>query len=395
MKFKKNTSVVLLAAGFTCNVSAIEPAAIQTESGIDLTPFFEGRAEYDNNIFNSSSDEKSSTKLVAKPSINAQMLDVLNVYSFGAYIESGTYFSSSDDNYLDGGLEASTHLEPTSRDRFDLIYKYDFKTEQRGTGVSEGLTNLIDKPSEFREQNADLRYEIGSVEASRLALLGNYRDIRYTNNRDLTKDRDNKENLIGGQFLVALSPLTDLTVDATYTAKRYDLIDSSGLTRDSNIKEFLVGVRWEATAITTGVAKIGYQSKSFKSFERDDFKGLSWLLEAQWSPLTYSTFKITSQAGAVDPDTFGDYIDQKGVSLGWEHEWSPLISTSTVYSYTNDDFSGVDREDDSQEVVLSVIHNTARWLETRLFYTYQEKDSNLELFKFDKSIVGIDFKVSM
>lgn len=395
MKFKNSTSVTLLAVFFSCNVSALEPASIKTESGVDITPLLESKYEYDNNIFNSSSNEKSSTKLVVKPSVNFQMIDALNTFSMGTYVESGTYFSSSDDNYLDGGFEAATHLEPSSRDRFDFKYEYDFKTEQRGTGVSEGLLNLLDDPSEFREQNADLRYEFGGITSSRFALLANYQDIRFTNNRNLTQYRDFDERLLGGQFLYALSALTDLTLDASYTGIRYDLIDESGVTRDSNVKELLVGVRWEATALTTGVAKIGYQNKSFKAFERGDFNGVSWLVEAQWAPLSYSTFRLTSQAGAVDPDTFGDYIDQKGVSLGWEHTWSSLVSTSAVYSYTNDDFSGVEREDDSQELVLSVIHNTARWLETSMYYTYQDKDSNLALFKFDKSIVGINFKVSM
>ena len=395
MKFKNSTSITLLAVFFSCNVSALEPASIKTESGVDITPLLESKFEYDNNIFNSSSNEKSSTKLVVKPSVNFQMIDALNTFSMGTYVESGTYFSSSDDNYLDGGFEAATHLEPSSRDRFDFKYEYDFKTEQRGTGVSEGLLNLLDDPSEFREQNADLRYEFGGITSSRFALLANYQDIRFTNNRNLTQYRDFDERLLGGQFLYALSALTDLTLDASYTGVRYDLIDESGVTRDSNVKELLVGVRWEATALTTGVAKIGYQNKSFKAFERGDFNGVSWLVEAQWAPLSYSTFRFTSQAGAVDPDTFGDYIDQKGVSLGWEHTWSPSVSTSAIYSYTNDDFSGVEREDDSQELVLSVIHNTARWLETSMYYTYQDKDSNLALFKFDKSIVGINFKVSM
>jgi len=395
MNFKNTTSIALLAVGFSCNASALEPASIKTESGVDITPLLESKYEYDNNIFNSSDNEKSSTKLVVKPSVNFELLDGLDAFSMGAYVESGTYFSSSDDNYLDGGFEFVSHLEPTSRDRFDFKYEYDFKTEQRGTGVSEGLADLLDKASEFREQNADIRYEIGGYSTSLFALLGNYKDTRYTNNRSLTQYRDLDERLFGGQFLYALSALTDLTLDASYTGIRYDLIDETGITRDSNVKELLVGVRWEATAITTGVAKIGYQKKSFRASERDDFNGVSWLVEAQWAPLSYSTFRLTSQAGAVDPDTFGDYIDQKGISLGWDHTWSPLISTSTVYSYTNDDFSGVEREDDSQELVLSVIHNTARWLETSAYYTFQDKDSNLAFFKYDKSIVGVNFKVSM
>lgn len=392
---KVSTLALALAASFSSSIFAIEPASIQTESGVDITPLLESKFEYDNNIFNRSADKTSSTKIIVKPSVNFEMIDALDEYSIGAYVENGTYLASSDDNYFNGGLATSIHLEPSASNRFDFSYSYDFDTEKRGSGLTEGFDDLLKEASNFREQNADVRYEIGGVDTSRVAVLASYADTRYTNNRFLTQYRDVDELLFGGEFLYSLSGLTDLSIDASHSDIRYDVIDISGDSRDSDVSEVRIGLRWEATALTTGVAKIGYQNKSFKSAERSDFNGLSWLVEAQWSPLTYSTFVLTSEAGAVDPDAFGDYIDQKGISIGWEHTWTERFGTNVVYSFTNDDYEGVTREDDSQELVIGLVHSTARWLEISAYGAIQDKDSNLTQFRYDKTLIGLNFKVSM
>ncbi|MGO2479564.1 MAG: outer membrane beta-barrel protein, partial [Pseudoalteromonas sp.] len=59
------------------------------------------------------------------------------------------------------------------------------------------------------------------------------------------------------------------------------------------------------------------------------------------------------------------------------------------------DYEGVQREDDSQEFSIALVHSTARWLEISIYGTLQDKNSNLEQFKYDKTLVGFNFKISM
>lgn len=392
MKMKLLVVSLSLLSG---SVLAIEPASIKTDSGIELTPLLDSKLEHDSNIYNSSNNEKSSGKLILNPSVNLTLDDALNSYTFGASLEHGTFFSSSEDNYLDSNLLAEVHLEPAENKRVDLSYTYGWLTELRGTGLSEGAGESLTEANEFKQHDASFRYEYGLVTSSRFAVISNFRDTKYRNNRLITQFRDSNNISMGAEFLHAYSAITDLTFDIEQSKISYDQIDQTGVSRDSHVLDYRVGARWEATALTTGIVKVGYQTKTFKEDLRNNFYGLSWLVQAQWSPLTYSQFTISSNAGSVDPDLFGDYIDQKGIAVSWQHAWSEMIATSVQFSFTNDDFSGFDREDDSQELSLGITHNTARWIESSFYVSFQEKESNLDQFAFDKTIVGVNFTVSM
>ncbi len=57
--------------------------------------------------------------------------------------------------------------------------------------------------------------------------------------------------------------------------------------RDNRDNNYRLGTEWDFTSITTGIVKLGYQSKNFVNANREHFHGFAWETILQWQPLSF------------------------------------------------------------------------------------------------------------
>src|SRR5258706_10067848 len=107
-------------------------------------------------------------------------------------------------------------------------------------------------------------------------------------------------------------PRTELLAQVGHRNIDYSLSTS---TQSSTEDRFLVGVKWEATAATTGTAKFGQMTKKFDSAGRQDFSGSSWDVGVRWSPLSYSVFDISSAKQTAESTGVGDAVVGKSYAV--------------------------------------------------------------------------------
>ncbi len=393
---KKQFIAFMLIISVTLNIRALEPQGIQTNSGIVITPMLVMGAKYDTNIFSTSTDEVESYIYTVMPTVNFLMDDGVNQYIFDLGIESGTFQSSTDDDYLNYNLSFTAILEPSSQSRWDLSADISSGTEPRGTGLTESVS--VSEPLTFDTKKAAATFEYGAQSASgKIVFDINYFNKNYTNFNELTYSKDYDSLLAGATFFYATNSKTDAFFEFNQNRIRYEELDTSGISRDSDDTKLLVGVRWEASALTSGNFKIGQQRKSFLDSGRDDFDGLSWDLGIEWKPLSYSTVTFNSARNAKDPNIEGDYINETSINVSWQHDWSDKFYTRIIFSDTEEDYSGVTvtRVDDSQNIDVSFNSSILRWFEVSLFVQYLDKESTRSDILFDKKIAGINFSVSM
>ncbi len=393
---KKRILASMLIILVTINILALEPHDITTGSGIVITPMLVIGAKNDTNIFSASIDEVESIIYTVIPTVNFLMQDGVNQYIFDLGVESGTFESSSDDNYLNYNFSFTSHIEPSSQSRWDLSADFRSNTEPRGTGLTENAS--VAKPLTFDTQTAAATYEYGAQSTSgKLAFDINYFNKSYSILDELTISKNYASLLAGATFFYSTNSKTDAFIESNQNRIRYDVLDSSGISRDSNDVKFLVGVRWEASALTSGNFKIGRQNKSFLDSGREDFDGLSWDLGIELKPLSYSTVTFNSTRNAKDPNVEGDYIYETALNFSWQHDWSDKLYTSITFSDTKEDYSGVTvtRVDDSQNIDVSFNYSVLRWFDVSLFFQYLDKESTRSDILFDKTIAGINFSVSM
>ena len=244
-----------------------------TDYGINIKPVIDAGIKYDDNIFNENSETTGSSIFTVAPAVTFSLDDGINNYNFDIGIESGTYLDSSDDNYLTGNVGFNSHLEASSRSRFDIQLEVKKEVEVRGTGITEGAAELIDEPLTYNDQLAQLTYEYGALSSKgRIAITGEYYDKNYTNYTDVTEFRSYNEPALSTTFFYSTNANTDAFIEVKGSTMSYDKFES--ISRDSDVISASLGIKWELTALTSGSFKIGQTQKNFTDNARKDLKVL-------------------------------------------------------------------------------------------------------------------------
>ena len=396
MKTNRVISALTLAFTIACSSSvvAIEPASHITDSGIEITPIIKSGYKYDNNIFSQGSDTSSSGIFTIAPSATFLLDDGVNNYQLDVGVESGTFIDSADDNYITGDVAFKSHLESSSRSRFDMALVVGTDIEPRGTGITEGLGDIFDEPLTYNEQSAELTYEYGGLASSgRINVMGRYYNKNYTNFENITQYRSFDESTLGSTFFYTTNSRIDAFIELKGRAIAYDANQS--VSRDSTVYSALAGLTWEATALTSGTFKIGQEQKNFSDSSRENFKGLSWQGNVEWKPLTYSRITLNTSRSARDPDTAGDYILATVYGASWQHAWNEKIISTINYSYVDEDYTGISRVDETSNLSADISYQLKGWLGVALFVEYTDQDSTNKIIIFDKNIVGLNFTFSL
>jgi hypothetical protein len=392
---KSNLAVVVALACAHHQALAVEPQSIQTGSGFDITPLLTTGLKHDNNIASSSANETESWILSLVPSVKAVLDDGVNRTELNAAVYKGTYFDSSDDNFTDtmlGGL-FDTRLSEQSKINFkaDFIWGH----EDRGTGITEGLSNNQDEPTRFNTQTASGYYEFGAKAApARIRLGAKYFNKEYMNQREITQFRDYDSLLAGINFYYDTLSGTTAVLETSVEDISYDYVDPTA-PRDSKDTNVKAGVEWQISALTSGEAKIGYQKKNFDDGAREDFSGVAWIVNANWSPLTYTNLNIGTGRKAKDPLQGGDYIKETVYLAGWTHNWSATVQTQLSYNRMEEDYVGIARKDVNDSYTVSVKYAFRRFVDITVFTTVTDKTSSVAGIEFDRHISGISFDFSL
>ena len=369
---------------------AASPDGYMTDSGVSITPIIDAGIKYDDNIFSESSGTTGSSIFTVAPAVRFSLDDGINNYNLDIGLESGTYLDSRDDDYITGNLGFKSHLEASSRSRFDIQLEARKEVEPRGTGLTEGIGDTVTEPLTYDDQIALLTYEYGSLSSKgRIAFTGKYYNKSYTNFTNVTSTRSFNEPSLGSTFYYSTNASTDAFFEIKGSTISYE--KNTGISSDSDSFSALVGVKWEATALTSGSFKIGQAQKNFTNDAREDFKGISWDGKINWKPLTYTTLTFTTSRSAKDPDGLGDYIDETLSGLNWSHTWNDFISSNVSYRYTDEDYTGVERNDRTNNIFLDVNYQFLIGSSVAFFVEYTDKDSTYENVIYDKKIIGINF----
>jgi len=390
MKVLLGTTAIILNG----TALAVSPEAYITDSGIAIVPIVNAGYKYDNNIFSQDDDTKESGIFMFSPSTNFLLDDGVNSYQVDIGAQWGMFIDSSEDNSFAGDLGFTTHLEPSSRSRFDIEFEANKKIETRGSGITEGLGDIVDEPISYNEQLAQLTYEYGSLSSSaRIAFTGSYYNKNYTNFAAITQFRNFNKSTVGSTFFYSTNSSTDAFLEIKNSNTKFDI--SENFSRDSEVFTALIGVKWEATALTSGSFKIGQEEKDFSDAGREDFKGVSWEGNINWQPLTYTTLSLTTSRATKNPDVQGDFIKESVYGVNWTHEWNEKITSTLNYSYRDEDYSGFERVDKNNNFYADVIYQFKRWADISLYMEHTDKDSTNEDIVYDKTVIGLDFTFSL
>nr|WP_252733588.1 outer membrane beta-barrel protein [Pseudoalteromonas sp. C2R02] len=396
LKVKTCIKISLFAGVFCYTTHGTASSEIYLENGVVVKPLLNVVSKYDDNIYQQASDKQGDSILIVTPSIGLVFDDGLNQYKLDLGLSSGSYGKNSDDNYLDTEANLSAHFEPSNKHRFDLLASAFSQSEPRGTGVTEGTGSALPEPLTYKKHILGGKYEFGAMSSfTRIAFEAQSENKKYDNFRSISKYRDTSSIKFGSSLFYKMDSETDLFLDLSREDIKYDQIEDNTISRDSKDNRALLGVQWEMTSMTTGLAKLGYQNKSFVGSSRENFSGLSWEAQIQWQPLTYTNITFETSRAAKDPTTEGDYVNQSLYALNWNHNWNEKLRSSIGASFTTDVYTGIYRKDEILTGSFSISYLIQRWLEIGVFIEIKDNDSTTEIMSFDKNLAGLNFNISM
>ena len=326
---------------------------------------------HDDNLFLRPTNAKSSSYTVLSPYVRTEIKTGPHKFDLMLRVDDGRYHSSPADNYTDYSLGGNGDLVFSGRAGLKLRAEFRHGHDARGATDAPVSTT----PDQYDNTSIDGVFRYGAPGArGRLELNAGAFARRYTNNRTTTEASDRDTAALGGTFFWRVMPRTELLVQLGHSDINYK---QSTSTQDSTEDRILVGVKWEATAKTSGTAKFGHQNKKFDSAARQDYSGSSWDVGVRWSPLTYSVLDFTSSKQPGESTGVGDVVVGKLYGVTWSHAWSSRLRTQALASYREDTFTDTApaRVDDTTSFGLKVAYDFRRWLRFGAELTHTERDS--------------------
>jgi len=357
--------------------------AIKRDTNIALSP--------DTSTSAAISTRKADTIWYVRPGLRLEAKQGENAFNVAYRGEYGRYDSQTNFNFNNHDFSATGDLTLDERNKLRVGLQYVDRVDPPGT------LNIVQTPTpnKYHQPMVSGFYTYGAQDAQgKLELSGSYLDKKYVNNRFATFGLDHTEADYGGTLLWRLQPKTYATFNLRQT--KYNYADPT-ITLDSTNTFALIGVRWEATAATSGRFAIGSLNKKFDdaghAAGRQDFTGTSWEGNITWKPVEYSGVDFNTQRKTNDSTGLGNYMINQTHQISWNHALTSRVSSKLMGSYSNDKFinapvaaaGNTDRKDDTYNAGLRLTYEMRRWLKLGADYLYTKRNSNDDNFDYKRN----------
>jgi hypothetical protein len=368
--------------------SAAGAASMQVgDSPVFFSPYIGVAAGHDDNLFLSNANRRSSTLYVTSPGFKLDARSPSSVLQFNYQGQIGRYAQSEDDNYVDHTARAQADMAFGGRTFLRLGYDYIHSHDPRGS-TDRAISTRPDKywlyaPSAtfaFGAPGAQGRAEVYYVDSHKM----------YLNNRATTAASDRDTTEYGTAFYWRVMPKTYVLAEVRQTDISYELSNPfSGYER-----RYYGGVSWEATAATTGTLKVGQLRRNFDS-GLPSASATSWEGLVTWAPRTYSTFDFYTSRQTSESTGLGSFILTEVSGVTWNHAWSSVLNSAVILRYQRDEYQGFDRTDDTKTLGFKVGYRFRRWLTLGAEYNRIQRNSNQNIFEYDKNLYMLTGTASM
>lgn len=303
--------------------------------------------------------------------------DVLLGYR-GAY---ATYDKNTKEDYTDHFVNLDVLFDLSKQLNVNFIADYSNEHESRGqSGVASSAAldiTTLNKNSVF----AGITF--GGTDAKMQVEL-DYTVVNtdYTNNAQDFRDR--RDDTISTRLFYKVGADTRAFVEAKQN--NFDYLNS---TLDSTEQLYRAGLRWEATAKTTGEVKVGTYDKNFDSAAQTDGSGTSYEAYLTWSPKTYSIVNLSLSRLPQESAVGGSFYTADAMSVNWAHEFNTKVAVNLDANQTTDDYAAGGRKDKTTTAGLGVDYKFRRWLDFGLKYTNSKRTSNAAANEFTDNTVMV------
>ncbi len=394
----KHLITAAVLSGFYVSSPAIDKDEGEIQIGpVTAYPSLKIITRHDDNLYSSKTNKESTLIGVIEPKIQLLLEDNVKTLTLDYSLEAGFHQDSSQDDYTDQYSLGVFEYHPTTKLKIATRLEYLDEHDPRGTARTEGVGGInplnLD-PDEWHSYGVGGLLSYGSPNATgRIELESSLVAKEYDNNRQFTFVRDRNDFNLRGTFYYKIRPKTRLLFEVNQTIFEYDKNFVGEPSLDSTNRNYLFGATWDRTYKTTGYLKLGYTEKDFDSDLRNDTGSFKWETGTRWRPRTYSTVDISTERRQDETNGIGDSIDVGEFKVSWDHEWRDRISSTVGFVFGEDDYTSTVREDTRFNTGLKINYDWRRWAKMGAGYLYEERDSNVDIFDYERNL--FEFRVNL
>lgn len=384
---------------------SFQDASIARDSGInqpldllnDFYPAIEVTVARSDNVRRRPDIDEPDQLITASPSL-AYRTNIGRHKFYASY--SGVFTFHEDIEQEDAeshALNARASLDLARSWDIDLFAGLGESFEQRGVsgtlpfdsfqigGFSNGPNEV-----EFRSYGADLAY--GRKLQKLQAVLGYERlETNFTNNGQ------GDDNPIGDRSRDSTSIHLDVSYrigSKTSIFGRIEQTDNDSArtidSLDSDQVDYLIGLRWKANNVLSGVAAIGRSERDFDLEGRESFEGDIYYANLSYTINPFSVIELAASRVVEEPgDNLSDFYVSDLIGVSWTHSITPQLVFNAFAKRIEDDYNNSDRDDEFFDYGLGLDYAWRPYLTVGLFYNNVERRSTLENIEFDQNFYGI------
>lgn len=202
-----------------------------------------------------------------------------------------------------------------------------------------------------------------------------------------TSMMDNDATNLMGAFFYKVAPATHMIVQAGTTKISYRVAPALVINnRDSTENQYMVGVKWDATAKTSGSFKIGKVNKSFSLGAQPAATNTAWDAIVTWSPLTYSVVNVSLAQKAAESFGTGSYVVSRDSNVDWTHEWSSRVKSKLSFGDGLDTYQAINQVNKRQTYGAKLSYEVNRWLNAGVEYQNAKRNSTNPALTYTQNI---------
>lgn len=219
-----------------------------------------------------------------------------------------------------------------------------------------------------------------------------YEDVLSISGAPLTQSARN-----GTIFTTYVKPFYEFSPGyrafARFRANTRDYEAVGALDRDSDGYDVRGGLEFVLTPLIFGSVEVGYLSQTYNNPLIAPFDGLSFAAKGKWLVTPLVTVSFGAERGVAETITpeFDARLDTI-YSAQIDYEFLRNVIAYAGAKHRHEEFRGTPRIDDIVQFSAGVDYLMNRHLRVGLRYDYQDRDSTIPVFNFDRHMVTINAK---
>lgn len=365
-----------------------EPKVLKAGAGFEVTPWLGLSVGNNSNVGLTPAAKTSTNFTLLNPNIIIGLPTQGQYYGAKYSGNFARFASSSIDNYNDHNLGFVADNIWSSR--LNTLVNADYVKGHDGRNAllfrnkelwhAAGIRGKV----HYGAQGAQGQFELAAGQLAK----------RYdSNNSGATQFYNYDRTDLTGTFFYRVAPATQMFVEAGDAKFAY--VDAASKRLDSTEQRYMVGVKWDATAKTTGSVKIGSLKKTFNLGLLPSGTATVWDADVSWSPKTYSKVDASLHQTANEYGGFGSFIVSNDSNLRWTHDWSGFVTSALSFGDGSDKFQGFNRTDKRQTYGLKATYGFRPWLRAGVGYQHNKRNSTDPLMSYTQAVTMLTLEGSL